>query len=199
MRLFPVGSAVLLATATLALSASSANALSFTLNFDDTFNSTLNPPFVGTGNFSFDENLADGTYVLGDLTNVAFDIDFSGDLFDETHVATPLEEVLIIISKAGQQVNFSNLLPFGSGFFSGSIDFFNPANSDIIALSFEPPAFNGSLNAYAAAGFVNSFSGNYADPIPTPALLPGLLGMGLAALRRQKQQAAQGELPQVES
>jgi hypothetical protein len=193
MRLCAVSAMAFVVTAGLAVSAPSAKALSFSFDLDDTFDTTVTPPFVGTGTFSFDEILGDGTYALSGLTNVDFAFNFvGGDVFDETHIDTPLSEILIIISKAGQQVNFSNTSPFGSGFGGGSIDFFNPLNANLQSLSFEPPGFNGGLNAYFASGTTgDTFAGTYAEPVPTPALLPGLMGMGIAALRRKKQLAEQ--------
>lgn len=167
-----------------------AQALSFGFNFDNTIGGGVTPPFVGTGTFSFDGSVADGTYSLLDLTNFDFSFSFGTDTFANSDIATPLSEILVLISNSGQQANFSNINLFGSGPFIGSIDFLNLSNSSETRLSFEPPGllrFGGNLDLY----FTDSFFGNYTAPapataIPTPALLPGLIGMGVAALRQKR-------------
>jgi hypothetical protein len=177
------------------LEANPAQALSFTFQFDNTFNNTLTPPIVGTGTFSFDENPVDGTYALTSLSNSLFSFNFGGDTFGNSDIVTPLSEILVQISNAGQRVTFSNSDPsgFGTGPFGGSIDFINGTSS---ILSFEPPGFNPgeTPTLYIYEGPQDFFAGTYVGgttAIPTPALLPGLIGMGLAVFRKRKAEAVE--------
>lgn len=149
------------------------NAASIAVNFAHNDNDTHTPPFVGSGTFSFDGIAADGVFLLQNVSNFNFDFSFSGDSFTNDDIETPLEEILIIISESGTQVNFSNTGDL-SGPSEGSIDFFNGNNNAELTLSFEPDG--GDLY------FTESFFGAYAPTaVPAPAALwlfaSGLIGL----------------------
>ena len=184
-----------------------AHALTFDFNLDDTFDDTVSEPFVGTGTFSFDGELEDGTYALESLDNFDFNFSFTnGSSFTNADILTPIDEVLVIVSttETERSVQFSNVNPFGSTELLGSLDFANFDNQTF--LSFEPPAIGGDLNLYAA----NEISGTYngvavsdvtseppsATPTPVPefnstgSLLGiGALGLGLIFGRKNKRSA----------
>jgi hypothetical protein len=69
-----------------ALSLGMARADNFGLNFSN----LLGPgdPIVGTGTFSFSENLGDGTYLLSSVTNVQFDFRIAAETFTTANVDT---------------------------------------------------------------------------------------------------------------
>jgi hypothetical protein len=56
-------------------------------------------------------------------------------------------------------------------------------------LNWQGLAFN--RNTFVNVGFITSSS---STPIPTPVLLPGLIGLGLGALRKQKSEKVKAEL-----
>jgi hypothetical protein len=170
-----------------------AQAASFNFSFDDSFDDTLTPPIVGTGTFSFDGNLGDGTYALTSLTNYLFSFNFGSATFGNNDISTPVSEVLITILNSGNRVIFSNIYPYpnGSGPHRGAIDFDNSSGD---YLTFEPPylrpffpptLYGSNLYTGTYLGIVSSSP----TPVPTPALLPGLIGMSVAAFRRRSQEA----------
>ena len=167
-----------------------ANALTFDFDLDDTFDDTLSEPFVGTGTFSFDGDLEDGTYALETLENFDFNFSFTdGSTFTNADILTPPEEALVIISttETERRVQFSNVNPFGSTELVGSLDFANFDNQTF--LSFEPPGIGGDLNLYAANEILGTYNGvavsdtnNGSGATPVPEFnSPGAL-LGIAAL-----------------
>jgi len=162
-----------------------AQALSFDFRFDNTPNGTVTPPVVGTGTFSFDGDPGVGDFALTSLTNYQFAFNFGGNLFGNADITTPLANVLVRIagSPGARSLNFGGA---GGGNFGGSLDFLNSSG-----LSFQPNfgqlyfTTTGGLGTYEAIEATDD-----PTPIPTPALLPGLVGMGVAALRKRQQAVA---------
>jgi MYXO-CTERM domain-containing protein len=96
----------------------------------------------------------------------------------ETATSTlPPSEVLVVISKSGNslKLNFSNTDSFGSGAYSGSIDFANGAN----ILSFEPPGFGGNLDLYVTRSYFGNYSASGSGSASVPGPLP-LMGVAAA-------------------
>jgi hypothetical protein len=109
-------------------------ALTLDFTFDNTPNGTVTDPIVGTGTFSFDGDIVDGTVALTSLANFDFSFNFvNGSSFTNTDISTPLANVLVNIATIGSDrfVKFGGLR---GGRFGGSIDFFNASNF----LTFEP-------------------------------------------------------------
>ncbi|MBD2694026.1 hypothetical protein [Anabaena catenula] len=111
-RILPlvVGSA---AAGILASSTFPAQALVFNFQFDNTLDGTITPPIVGTGTFSFDGDLGDGTFALTFLPNYNFSFNFGGDTFTNGDIVGDHDLVYAIISTSGSDrfVNFSDVNP----------------------------------------------------------------------------------------
>ncbi|MFK8028657.1 MAG: hypothetical protein AB8G18_00315 [Gammaproteobacteria bacterium] len=153
-----------------ALLSQSANALSFNLSFDDIALGET----VGSGVFSFDEDLSDGSYTLDSLTNVIFDVSFiNGESFELIDTEDLLNEVLAVITTENgiQRLRFGNVNGNSGGNINGSFDFFNGTGSN---LSFEPGVDGGDF--YGTSDFFGNYS---AVTIPVPPaiffLMSGLL------------------------
>ena len=161
------------------------NAALIGINFDNNPDGFLDPPFVGTGTFGFDGTATDGIFDLSSLTNFSFDFDFSGDTFSNTDIATPISEVLVVISGSGTRVNFANTGPL-SGPRGGSIDFTNLANSSETVLTFQPGDGNPPLpTLYATSSFFGEYSGSPSTaPVPSTAFL-FLAAFGIVLLRKK--------------
>ncbi|HEY9877960.1 MAG TPA: PTPA-CTERM sorting domain-containing protein [Leptolyngbyaceae cyanobacterium] len=185
------------ATATVVATAMPSQAASFSFQFDDTFDFTLTDPIVGTGTFSFDSDLGDGSYALTSLPNYLFSFNIDGHVFGNIDIVTPLSEIFVEILDSGKRVAFSNINPIGSGPFAGAIDFISSNNK---GLSFEPPGLRPGQTPtlYQLSGLsISPVFGTYVGtstptpepiPEPTPVLLPYLIAMGVAALRKKGKQ-----------
>jgi hypothetical protein len=169
----------------IAFASAPAHALVFQFQFDNCLcvgdELPLDPPIVGSGSFSFDGDPGVGTFALTSLPDYTFSFLFDdGNTFGNSDIATPLNEVLVLISQAGNtyDLKFSNTNPFGGGPDGGSIDFDNSVDY----LSFEPPGYEEDLDLY----FTDQYFGNYSAtaPIPVqPRAVPGplpLIGVGAA-------------------
>jgi MYXO-CTERM domain-containing protein len=171
--------------------ATSAQALIFDFEFDNTPDGTVTPPIIGTGTFSFDGDPGLGTFALTSLPNFDLSFDFSGGvLFDNADINTPLSNVTVIISSLSSDlsVNFSGT---GGGIFGGSLDFLDGGR----VLSFQP--LGGSLYATTNPGFFGTYQALAQSP--TPASVPGplpLLGAGAAfGWSRRLRKRIHGVLP----
>ena len=155
-----------------ALASAPAHALVFHFQFDDVPDGLpLDLPIVGTGTFSFDGDPGVGSFALTSLPNYTFSFLFDGgNSFGNADIATPLNEVLVLISQTGNTygLKFSNTDPFGGGLFGGSIDFDNTVSF----LSFEPPGFGRNLDLYRSG----SYFGSYSAIAPVPSAAASVLG-----------------------
>ena len=150
----------------------------------------LDPPIVGSGSFSFDGDPGAGSFALTSLPNYTFSFLFvDGNSFGNADIATPLNEVLVLISQTGNtyDLKFSNIGPEG-GPFGGSIDFDNTVSD----LSFEPPSYGGNLDLYFFSSTTSYYFGNYSAtapvpsaPVSVPGPLPILVVPGLLAFSRK--------------
>lgn len=139
---------------------------------------------AGTGTFSFDGSLGDGTYQLTSLPDYNIDFMVEGDTFNNSNIDTVnLSNVDVVIYDGGHNFYFDTSCfetancygPFG-----GSLDF-TDANNANFDLTTEPNyAGNPPLDLYQANGPDGSSFGVYAAT-PEPETL-WLLGSGLAAL-----------------
>jgi hypothetical protein len=160
-------------------------------NFNVIFYSepSTSSPVVGTGTFSFDNNLGDGTYALSSLTNYNIDFTVGSSTFTDAGIANPISEILVVIYGGGSQFYFSNTNAYGTGPYGGSIDFTNIDGSD---LTTEPPGYGAPpLDLYQATdSSENSYFGMYdtSSVIPEPSglLLLGTGLMGLVSVVRRK-------------
>lgn len=154
-----------------------ANATLVELTFDATPGGGVTDPIVGTGTFSFDESLADGSYALSTLTNVVFTATFNdGSVFTLADAEDPLSDVLAVLFtvESEQFLRFGNVNGFSTGTINGAFDFF-PASGGF--LSFEPGVGGGEL--YVANNVLGSYVGRVT--VPEPGTF-ALLGLGLAAM-----------------
>ena len=161
-------------------------ALTFDFRFDTTPDSTVTPPIVGTGTFSFDGDPGDGTFPLSTLPNFEFFFDFSGDTFTEDDIAvTNIANVLVIISTNGSTRNvvFDGSSGTSTG---GSIDFENDISS---FLTFQPSGGMLYASNTVITGLLGTFEGVASDEPPTtpePTSLLALLGIGLSFAATKK-------------
>src|SRR5438105_1726974 len=164
--------------------------VSIPVQFDNTPDETLTPPFVGAGTFTFTTDPGNGVFALSSLGTPQFAFTFGATTFTGADIQTPLNEIQAVLSGqgAGRTVLFSNTNPFGSGPLGGSIDFVQGNGDD---LSFEPPGYSSSLIHYFADVGSEAFAGNYANAasVPEPGfvgllLTVGLSGTGLLLRRR---------------
>ena len=111
-----------------------ASGLTFDFEFDNTIDATVTAPLVGTGTFTFDGDVSDGTFPLNSLPNYDFDFEFDGArLFGTADIVTPIGNILVQISTVGS-TRFVTFGGSGGGPFGGSIDFSDASGT----LSFQP-------------------------------------------------------------
>ncbi len=163
-------------------SASSANAgMIFATNFDVTLDRTLNPPYVGSGVLSFDDMLADGTYLLSGLTNPAFSFTFGGESFTLADVTASTPALAVTIYQSGTDWYFDGPVA-PTSIFLGAVDF---TNSNGFTTAFEPnsfpmstPPFNQyTVGTQASGPFFGGTYGVNPTAVPEPGTLT-LCAMG---------------------
>ncbi|MBD2628609.1 PEP-CTERM sorting domain-containing protein [Trichormus variabilis] len=163
-------------------------ALTFDFVFDNSPNSTVTAPIVGTGTFSFDGDPGDGTFALTSLANFDFSFNFGATTFTNANIATPISNILAQISTVGSD-RFVKFGGSGGGPFIGSIDFLNGSNR----LSFQP--------GFGSLYFNNNGFGTYqgvaqvpTTSVPEPGSVLALLGVGLGALVAQKKKQSMSQV-----
>jgi hypothetical protein len=87
-----------------------------------------------------------------------------------------------------------------------SLYVYNDSGQDSDGLPFSSSSASGYFYNYGTGAYLNAiskqpliFSGSPATPVPTPALLPGLVGLGMAALRKRKQNQGQEAVKTAQS
>ncbi|MEC4893544.1 MAG: hypothetical protein SAL07_10160 [Oscillatoria sp. PMC 1051.18] len=142
-----------------------AQAFSVTFSFDTTPSGTIDSPTIGTGTFSYDGDLGNGTFGLTTLPNYSFNFNFGGtDFFDNANIATPVANVLVQISESNG-TRFVNFGGTGGGPFGGSIDFVTSGNPNFNGLTFQP----GFGSFYQTNNPGNAF-GDYVASTPATAV-----------------------------
>lgn len=178
------------------ISAVNASAAVFNFTFDNTFDSTLTPPFVGSGTLGFDGTAAVGNFALASLSNLNMNFSFTnGSSFSLADSTSNLSTSGISIFDLGS----GNLgLVFTGNNRGGSVTF----NSNTSSLNFEPTSSisdptgccggNGVTNLYIS----NELSGSYnavsaAQQVPEPATVLGsLAAFAYAAHSKRKSKLA---------
>lgn len=161
---------LLLSVALLALSGKVAQAqTSYTFTFDNSFDTTVTPPIIGTGIFNFTNDLGLGTFAYNALGSVDFTFTINGQTFTETDIVSDPSRTTVIFTDYGsgaRRLQFSDTGGGAGGPFTGSLDLWN-ASTQI--LSFEPSGFGGALARYQSSGGSGSYLAVSAvDPVPEP-------------------------------
>ena len=166
-----------------------ASAVTYEFGFDNIDDGILMAPFTGTGVVSFDGPIKDGSFPMDSFANIQMNFDF-GSLasFTEQDIATPTDEVVLVISDGGQRLQFSSIGLGGTGPFAGAIDF---VSGDMgFGLSTEPPGFGGNLDLYFVADIFSGtmpLFGNYAGTlVPEPSALSSAFAGALLLFIRRK-------------
>lgn len=140
---------------------------------------------VGTGTFSFNANVGDGTYLLTNLPGYNFDFNVEGDTFDNSNLDTSnLANLEVVVYDNGHNFYFDTNCNGGPNCYGvqhgGALEFDDASNADFY-LSTEPNSVGlPPLDEYTANG-PNGFSQGIYTATPEPETL-WLLGTGLAAL-----------------
>jgi hypothetical protein len=174
------------------ISAANASAAVFNFTFDNTFDYTVTPPFVGSGTLSFDGTATVGTYSLNSLSNLNMNFSFTDG---SSYTITDLDS-LSMLSNSG-----ISIFDRGSGNLglvtTGAVLRFKNAS-----LNFEPTSnindpvafFSNDSNAAVVHTYVNNnVGGSYnatavapTTSVPEPFTVIGTLVGGTAALRMRK-------------
>eukprot|EP00804_Cyclotella_cryptica_P015401 CCRYP_008020-RA/>CCRYP_008020-RA protein AED:0.09 eAED:0.09 QI:238/0.66/0.75/1/1/1/4/98/305 len=168
--------ASIVSTAVLAGLASVVEALSFAFEFDNTADSTVTPPIVGTGTFSFDSDPGPGTFALTSLPNFNFLFNFGSQPLSNADISTPLANILVRITGVGSDysVNFGGS---GGGLYGGSLDFVHSSNGD--GLTFQPNfgLLYGSVGTIVTFGTFQGLtpsSSSTSSPSKSPSVSPSV-------------------------
>ena len=162
------------------------------ITFEFEFSPALQAPTDwndASGNVTFDD-VGAGSFLLSSLTNLSMQFELFGEVFTLADAATPLSEVIALITNTGpssQRLVFSNTLSSGSGPLSGSLDLVNTGGA---GLGFSPPFFG--TNFVLSVPVVGSFDGSFgsyravSQPVPvTSSLVLCLLGLCLLLVQRR--------------
>jgi hypothetical protein len=168
--------AVSATVASLALQAAPAQAATF--NFSFTLGSNLLPQAAGqtgTGSFTFDETQVLPTAPFQTIIPSAYTLNFLGKTFN---VADTTAGVLVNYF-SGQFSGVGYRLPT-AGLAGTGLRNFTQNDTTFSAVDTSRNQSNGTVRYTPVTGEV----------IPTPALLPGLVGLGFAAVRKRQAKAA---------
>jgi hypothetical protein len=174
------------------VSAANASAAVFNFTFDNTFDYTVTPPFVGSGTLSFDGTATVGTYSLNSLSNLNMNFSFTdGSSYTIANLDSP-----IMLSNSGISIfdrGSGNLGLVTTGavlrFKNSSLQFEPTSNiNDPVAL------FGNDSNAAVVHTYVNNnVGGSYnatavapTTPVPEPFTVIGTLVGSTAAFRMRK-------------
>ena len=97
------------------------------------------------------------------------------------------DEGVLQVTIAGQIINFGTALGGSSGFLGFISD------TPFTSAAFNQVGVTGTVGFRADNLSYAQFNGGDPAVVPTPALLPGLIGMGIAAWRKRKGEAAESE------
>ncbi len=167
-----------------------ASAAVFNFTFDNTFDYTVTPPFVGSGTLSFDGTATVGTYSLASLSNLNVNFSFTDG---SSYTIADLD--------SGSNLSSSGISIFDLG--SGNLGLVTTGNVlrfKNSSLNFEPTGgindpvalFSFDSNASVVHTYVNNnVGGSYnaviaAQSVPEPFTIVGTLIGGTAALRMRK-------------
>jgi hypothetical protein len=168
-----------------------ASAATFNFTFDRTFDSSLTPPFVGSGTLGFDGAATVGSYSLASLSNLNMNFSFTnGTSFSLADLTSNLSTSGISVFDLGSG-NFG--LVFTGTSALGSVDFLKNSTS----LNFEPTSSisnpkgsfggNGVTNVYVSDALLGSYNAvSASQSVPEPFTVIGTLIGGTAALRMRK-------------
>ncbi len=212
-------SAGIAAAAVLGTGALNAPAQAFSVNLSGGNNFGSNPIEVALDFTDLGDNLkidvrivSDNTGNIADLRGFFFDLKRDDQAFLNTlsiiNASAPISDVTFATNNVqnfggGNNLNGGGTAAFDAGFSIGSSGI---GNDDIRSLSFELASSAGPLDLYifnkqmragvratsvGTEGSSREGSSKIVGEVPTPALLPGLVGMAVAALRNKKEQDAE--------
>lgn len=168
-----------------------ADALTFEFTFDDDADSEVTPPLVGSGQFRFDGDPGDGSFVLDTLVNPLFSAAFGGDTFELGDSEDPLSDVLAVIftSGANRLLRFGNIHGGSGGQTNGAVDFINESNQLQKVLSFEPGVDGGER--YGSTTYFGDYLAVAVVPEPS-AVIIFATGLLIATLGRRREFSRKG-------
>ena len=178
--------------------ATSANAATFQIAFDNSFNSTMDDNnIVGTGTLSYDGPISEGVFALNTLNNLDLSINLAGEIFTDQDIDAQfdLSKVDLNIIRdgdtlfatfIGQEAQFNTALAFENT---------SSSNGSMQFLATEPGTidggFQGGTNLARSYNYFNfsdsslNLSGTYQMTAPAPVPEPGtiaLFGFGLIGI-----------------
>ena len=165
----------------------------FHVGFDNNEDGSLNGPLVGCGQLSFSNNLADGSYQLTSLNDVAFSFSFGSETVTQADTVNFSPGTEIVIFNSGTAFYFNgNGQSTSTG---GSVEVFN---GNGFVLAFQPNWYSPPPYIVYGAGYGGQFNYSFgefgASNCPEPATwvlaaTGSLFGL-LAAKRRQSKRVA---------